>query len=165
MEQNSFQKFIDSINIQQNNYHELILKWTELMKPYKNSEIELITSNSLIIDFKYDNKHYVVTDNDIERTRIKESEPYPNFRQYLKQLLVFYCEKNKIKYKQGINEIMGVFLLMKFINEKIELYEVYNVFALFIDLFFCNYYYQKEIYALNSSCSLIQLLLRYHEPD
>ena len=165
MEQNSLQKLIESISIQQNNYHELILKWTELMKPYKNPEIELINSNSLIIDFKYDNKHYVVTDNDIERTRIKESEPYPNFRQYLKQLLVFYCEKNKIKYKQGINEIMGVFLLMKFMNEKIELYEVYNVFALFIDLFFCNYYYQKEIYALNSSCSLIQLLLRYHEPE
>ena len=165
MEQNSLQKLIESINIQKNNYHELILKWTELMKPYKNPEIELINSNSLIIDFKYDNKHYVVTDNDIERTRIKESEPYPNFRQYLKQLLVFYCEKNKIKYKQGINEIMGVFLLMKFMNEKIELYEVYNVFALFIDLFFCNYYYQKEIYALNSSCSLIQLLLRYHEPE
>ena len=165
MEQNSLQKLIESINIQKNNYHELILKWTELMKPYKNPEIELINSNSLIIDFKYDNKHYVVTDNDIERTRIKESEPYLNFRQYLKQLLVFYCEKNKIKYKQGINEIMGVFLLMKFMNEKIELYEVYNVFALFIDLFFCNYYYQKEIYALNSSCSLIQLLLRYHEPE
>ena len=165
MEKNSISKFLEEINIQQNNYHELILKWTELMKPYKNFEIELITSNSLIIDFKYDNKNYVVTDNDIERTRIKESEPYPNFRNYLKQLLVFYCEKNKVNYKQGINEIMGVFLLMKFINEKIELYEVYNVFVLFIDLFFCNYYYQKDLYALNSSYSLIQLLLRYHEPE
>jgi hypothetical protein len=59
---------------------------------------------------------------------------------------------------------MGIFLLMKFYDESIELYEIYNLFLLFIDLFFCNYYYHKDINALSSSCSVIQILLRYHEP-
>ena len=90
---------------------------------------------------------------------------FSDYQKYLKQLLVFYCEKNKIGYKQGLNEIMGIFLLMKFIDKSIELYEVYNLFVLFIDLFFCNYYYLKEIFTLKSSCALIQLLLKYHEPE
>jgi hypothetical protein len=39
------------------------------------------------------------------------------------------------------------------------------VFLLFLDSYFGNYYYDKEIFALKSSCSLMQLLLRYHEPE
>ena len=147
------------------NYHDLFVKWQGLMGPYKNPELKLITTNEEILEYKYDNSNYIVTDNDIERTRIIEGKPYPEFNFYLKQLLVYYCDNNKIQYKQGMNEIMGIYLLMKFIDNKIELYDVYNLFLLFIDLFFCNYYYEKEIYALQSSCSLMQLLLRYHEPE
>jgi len=157
--------FLGDINIEKNNYHNLITKWINQMKLYKNPEIKFITKNSEILDFNYDNKNYLVTDNDVGRTRITESLNYPNYQVYLKKLLVFYCEKNNIRYKQGLNEIMGIFLLMKFYDEAIELYEIYNLFILFIDLFFCNYYYQKDIYALRSSCSLIQILLRYHEPE
>ena len=165
METNDQKIYFGDINIKQSNYHELITKWINIMLPHKNPEIELISSNSEILDFKYDNKNYLVTDNDVERTRCLERNNYPNYEIYLKQLLVFYCEKNNVKYKQGLNEIIGIFLLMKFMDEKIELYEVYNIFILFIDLFFCNYYYQRDIYALKSSCSLVQLLLRYHEPE
>ena len=147
------------------NYHELIMKWQDLMKPYKTPELKLISTNEEILEYKYDNSHYTVTDNDIERTRINEGKPYPEFNFYLKQLLVYYCEMNKIQYKQGMNEIMGIFLLMKFMDKKIELYDVYNVFLSFLDIFFGNYYYRKDIYALSASCSLMQLLLRYHEPE
>ena len=165
MEINSEKLYIGDITSLQKNYHELITHWQSLMLPYKNPEINLISTNSEILEFKYDNQEYLVTDNDVERTRNVESANYPEYQKYLKQLLVFYCEKNNIKYKQGLNEIMGIFLLMKFLDNTIELYEVYNLFILFIDLFFCNYYYQKEIFALKSSCSLIQLLLRYHDPE
>ena len=163
--ENSEKIYIDEINLSKQNYHELIKKWISLMIPYKNPDINLISTNSEILEYKFDNANYLVTDNDVERTRNLESINYPDYHKYLKQLLVFYCEKNKIKYKQGLNEIMGILLLMKFIDETIELFEVYNIFSLFIDLFFCNYYYLKDIYALKSSCSLIQLLLRYHEPE
>ena len=126
------------------NYHELIMKWQDLMKPYKTPELKLISTNEEILEYKYDNSHYTVTDNDIERTRINEGKPYPEFNFYLKQLLVYYCEMNKIQYKQGMNEIMGIFLLMKFMDKKIELYDVYNVFLSFLDIFFGNYYYKKK---------------------
>ena len=165
MEVNSQEINLIDINFDKSNYHELIKKWTSTMLPYKNQDINLVSSNEEILDFKYDNTNYLVTDNDVDRTRNVETIDFPDYPKYLKQLLVFYCEKNNIKYKQGLNELMGIFLLMKFMDEKIELYEIYNIFILFVDLFFCNYYYQKEIFALKSSCSLIQLLLRYHEPE
>ena len=165
MEINSEQIYIGDINSLKKNYHELITNWTSSMLPHKHPDINLISTSKEILEFKYDNSEYLVTDNDVDRTRNIESANYPEYQKYLKQLLVFYCEKNSIKYKQGLNEIMGIFLLMKFMDESIELYEIYNLFILFIDLFFCNYYYQKDIFALKSSCSLIQLLLRYHEPE
>ena len=165
MEINSEQIYIGDINSLKKNYHELITNWTSLMLPHKHPDINLISTSKEILEFKYDNSEYLVTDNDVDRTRNVESANYPEYQKYLKQLLVFYCEKNNIKYKQGLNEIMGIFLLLKFMDESIELYEIYNLFILFIDLFFCNYYYQKDIFALKSSCSLIQLLLRYHEPE
>ena len=163
--ENSEKLCINEINILQQNYHELIKKWISLMIPHKNPDINLISSNSEILELKYDNTNYLVTDNDVERTRNLDNKNFPDYQKYLKQLLVFYCEKNKIKYKQGLNEMMGIFLLMKFLDESIELFEVYNIFSLFIDLFFCNYYYLNELFALKSSCSLIQLLLKYHDPE
>jgi len=165
MKENTENYYISDPIISKGNYHELILKWLEEMKQYKNPELKLISTNEEILNYKYDNSRFFVTDNDIERTRILEGKPYPNFNLYLKQLLVYYCDMNKIDYKQGMNEMMGIFLLMKFMDEKIELYDVYNVFLLFLDSYFGNYYYDKEIFALKSSCSLMQLLLRYHEPE
>jgi len=165
MKENTENYYISDPIISKGNYHELILKWLEEMKQYKNPELKLISTNEEILNYKYDNSRFFVTDNDIERTRILEGKPYTNFNLYLKQLLVYYCDMNKIDYKQGMNEMMGIFLLMKFMDEKIELYDVYNVFLLFLDSYFGNYYYDKEIFALKSSCSLMQLLLRYHEPE
>ena len=166
MEDKTQNIYISDPKIVKGKFHELFSKWFELMKPFKNPDLKFITTNSEILDYKYDNSRFLITDNDTERTRIIESKEYKDFEFNLKQLLVYYCDNNKIEYKQGMNEIMGIFLLMKFMeNDKIELYEVYNVFLLFLDLFFCNYYYVKEIYALKSSCSLIQLLMRYHEPE
>ena len=157
--------YISDPKILKENYHEIFIKFIDLMKYYKNPELKLISTNEEILNYKYDNSKFGVTDNDIERTRLVERKPYPDYAFYLKQLLVYYCDKNNIKYKQGMNEIMGIFLLMKFADEEVELYEVYNVFLLFLDLYFCNYYYDKSINAINSSCSLMQLLLRYHEPE
>ena len=165
MKDNSENIYISNPKIIKGNFHELLLKWLEEMKLYKNPELKLISTNEEILEYKYDKTRFIVTDNDIERTRIIEGKPYPNFNFYLKQLLVYYCDMNTVEYKQGMNEIMGIFLLMKFMDDKIELYDVYNVFLLFLDSFFGNYYYDKEIYALKSSCSLMQLLLRYHEPE
>ena len=157
--------YISDPNITKGNFSQLLKKWLEAMMSNYNPKLQLIETNEEILEYKYDNSRFLVLDNDIERTRITERKQYKDYEHYLKQLLVYYCDMNKIAYKQGMNEIMGVFLLMKCMDDKIELYEVYNMFLLFLDYFFCNYYYDKEIYALKSSCSLMQLLLRYHEPE
>ena len=164
MENTSNNEYITSNKILEGNLKQLILKWIEQMKPYKNQNTTLISTNEEILKYEYEDSKYTITNNDIVRTRILESKPYKNYAFYLKQLLVYYCEKNNLNYKQGLNEMMGIFLLLKFMDESIELYDVYNVFLLFVDLFFFNYYYEKDVYALKSSCALIQLLLRYHEP-
>ena len=82
----------------------------------------------------------------------------------MQKLLIFYCEFNTIEYKQGLNEIMGVLYLLRS-NTKIELHEIYNVFSMFIDVFFTNYYYDKSLYALQSSIAIVDLLFKYHEPE
>ena len=131
--------YISDPKIVKGNFHELLSKWLELMMPFKNPELKFITTNSEILDYKYDNSRFLITDNDVERTRIIESKGYKDFEFTLKQLLVYYCDNNKIEYKQGMNEMMGILLLMKFMeNDKIELYEVYNTFLLLIWLSFCE---------------------------
>lgn len=156
--------YISDPEITKGNFSQLIKNWLEAMMPNHNPKLQLIKTNTEILEYKYDNSRFLVTDNDIDRTRINERKSYKDYNHLLKQLLVYYCDMNKIEYKQGMNEMMGIFLLMKYMDEKIELYEVYNIFLLFLDYFFCNYYYEKELYALKSSCCLMQLLLRYHEP-
>ena len=156
--------YLSDPEITKGNFSQLIKKWLEAMMPNHNPKLQLIKTNTEILEYKYDNSRFLVTDNDIDRTRINERKSYKDYNHLLKQLLVYYCDMNKIEYKQGMNEMMGIFLIMKYMDEKIELYEVYNIFLLFVDYFFCNYYYEKELYALESSCCLMQLLLRYHEP-
>ena len=158
--------YISNPEITKGNFSELMKKWFEALKPNFNSKLKFVSTNEEILDYKYDDSRFIVTNNDIERTRMIEREPYKEYTHYLKQLLVYYCDMNKVEYKQGMNEIMGVFLLMKCMdNDKIQLYDVFNMFSQFLDIFFCNYYYDKEIFALQSGCSLMQLLLRYHEPE
>ena len=71
--------YVSDLEIIKDNYHELFTKWYEAMKPYINPNLKLITTNSEILEYKYDNNNYLVTDNDIERTRIIESQPYKEY--------------------------------------------------------------------------------------
>jgi hypothetical protein len=86
-----------------------------------------------------------------------------NFKEYEYQVLIYYINKNNILYKQGLNEICGPFILLK---EKLKLSfsQIYEIFVCFIDKFLTNYFHEKEFFSLRSGFSLINLLLRYHEP-
>ena len=39
------------------------------------------------------------------------------------------------------------------------------MFVCFIDKFLTNYYWEKDFYSLQSSLSLITILLKYHDPE
>ena len=143
-------------------YLETIDKWINILKP-KSSNYTLLQLNSDSIN-NYIYELNTVLENDVARTKNDEMKNYENFKPKLKSILNFYCDINVIKYKQGMNEIMAVFLSMLFKDPSIEIYKIFNCFSLFMDFFLINYYIGVDINAFNSSCSLIDLLLRYHEP-
>ncbi len=101
---------------------------------------------------------------DIERTRVQESIYMNSFKEYVYQLIVYYINQNKISYKQGLNEIAGPFILLKY-KLSISFTKIYYMFVCFIDKFLTNYFHEIEFYSLQSSLSLINLLLRYHDPE
>ena len=123
--------------------------------------------------------------NDCERTRKRESILIPGYKKILESLLTYYCEKKKINYKQSINEIFGIFLLLKYKIPELKFIDIYNISESFIDIYLTNYYlepidYNKEtkelitntidkylidkFFPVYSSLTLFNLLLKYHEP-
>ena len=160
-------EFANKFLLTDNNYYELISFWQLKLSNHKSEFVKIINKNSDIKEYDKElfKEKYKIIKNDINRTRTKEKKDFPDFNDDLGKLLIFYCENNNIKYHQGMNEIMSVFLLMKeYDNTKIQLYQVYNIFTLFIDYFFCNFFYENNINCFNSSCSLLDLLLKYHMP-
>lgn len=144
-----------------------MLKWEEkLRKDPKVENIHLLTDDKLILCHKYNYKesYLNILKSDVQRTRVKDKECFDNYNKTLEMLLMFYCEMHIISYHQGMNEIMGPFLLFHHIFN-IPLYRIYNLFSCFTQMFLTNYYCGKELSALSSSIQLINLLLKYHEPE
>jgi hypothetical protein len=104
-----------------------------------------------------------VIKNDCDRTRVKDKSLLVSFREYLECLLTYYCKKNNIKYKQGMNEIVGPFILLKS-KISISLSRIFNLFTCFLEKYLTNYYHEDEFFSLQSSLSLLNLLLKYHNP-
>ena len=105
-----------------------------------------------------------VINNDSKRTRVRECVLCPDFLDVLKKILIYYCDKYNIFYKQGLNEIFGPLILMRYKLKNISLTEIVNLSALIIDSFLPNYFYEKEIYSLRCGLGLFLTLFKYHEP-
>lgn len=106
-------------------------------------------------------KNQKVIKNDCDRTRVRDKELVNSFREYLECFLTFYCKKVEIKYKQGMNEIMALFILLKS-KLSIGLSRLFNLTILFIKKFLTNYYHEDEFYSLQSSLAMLNILLKYH---
>ena len=118
-----------------------------------------------ILNEEYEDKKICrIIRGDIERTRVQESIYMKTFKEYTFQLIIYYIKQNKIAYKQGLNEIAGPFILLKY-KLQISFSEIYAMLVCFIDKFLTNYFHETEFYSLKSSLSLINLLLRYHDPE
>ena len=111
-----------------------------------------------------DQKIIRVMRSDIERTRVQETRNLLSFKDYVYQLIIYYMNQNKVTYKQGLNEIAGPFIILKY-HLQISFRKIYNMFVCFIDKFLTNYFQEFDFYSLKSSLSLINLLLRYHDPE
>ena len=118
-----------------------------------------------IISEEYKEKKIIrIIKGDIVRTKAMESVYMINFKEYLYQMIIYYINKNNILYKQGLNEIAGPFILLKY-KFQISFTKLYIMLSCFIDKFLTNYFIETDFYSLKSSLSLINLLLRYHSPE
>ena len=111
-----------------------------------------------------DKKAIRVISADIERTRVQESKDLLSFKDYVYQLIIYYMKHNNLSYKQGLNEIAGPFIILKY-HLQISFTKIYYMFVCFIDKFLTNYFQEFDFYSLKSSLSLINLLLKYHDPE
>ena len=183
------EEYLDEIlSIIENNFQDI--EYTEIIKTNPSSLFDLITeskikswekklfninSKKLISSSKSEENIFSkintikieekqVIQNDSLRTRSRESDLYPNFKLILNQTLLYYCHKTKANYKQGLNELFGGFILLKYKLPNISLIDIINLSSSLIDKYFPNYFYEKNIYSLKSAISLFQILLKYHEP-
>ena len=102
---------------------------------------------------------------DSKRTRHKEKNLILGFEKILECILTFFCNQKKINYRQGLNEIFGGLLLMKYKLKDLKLINILNLGEAYIDKFLANYYYEKDVHSLKLGIHLFSLLLKYHEPN
>ena len=142
-----------------------LISWENLLEPMLQiHDLSKITDADILNEKFKDPKVEKIIKGDIVRTRVQESIYMTSFKEYVYQIIIFYLNQNKIPYKQGLNEIAGLFVLLKY-KLKVSLSRIYKLFVCFIDKYLTNYFHEKEFYSLKSTFSLINLLLRYHDPE
>ena len=135
---------------------------TKIISNKKEANISLDDKiNSVVKDTEYQ----IVIKNDCNRTRVRESYIENNFKATLENILTYYCKSKEIYYKQGLNEIYGPLLLMRYKYKELTLSTIFSLGESFIDNYLPNYFYEKELYSLKSSLGLLLILIKYHEPS
>ena len=132
---------------------------------YNTSSPSRKTSDCDVLCALLDREDQKVIRNDCKRTRVKESILLPGFPKILEAFLTYYCTSKDIHYKQGLNEVFGPLILLKYKFKNLKFSKLYDLGEVFIDQFLPNYFYEKDLYSLKSSLSLFLILLRYHEPS
>ena len=144
---------------------EIINNWEKILKnDISSKDTKIISEKINIDDYNLNFPDEKIIIDDCNRTKINEGNLEENFEENLKKILIFYCKLNEIKYKQGLNEILAPFLLLKS-KINISLNRIFNLYSYFIDNFFNNFYYDNELYSLKICFSLLNLLLKYHDPN
>ncbi len=143
-------------------YH---LKTTkEILIKDRTKKIVLVQDDAELLNTDLDLDNQRVIKNDCDRTRVKDRNSVKSFKDYVECLLTFYCKKYEIKYKQGMNEVLGPLVLLKS-RFSITLSRIFNLFSCFMEKYLSNYYHEYEFFSLQSSLALLKFLLKYHEPS
>lgn len=142
---------------------ERIILWESSL--YETINPTFIQNEAAIVNTIPDHENQKIIKNDAQRTRVRESVIIPAFKKLLEQLITYYCKTNKIKYKQGLNEIFGPLILIQYKIKSFSLIKAYNIAECFIKKYMTNYFFEEEFYSLHSSLSLFTLLLKYHAPE
>ena len=172
-------KFYINLNVKGNNYYniknkdinnffdiiteERIMKWE--IKIFNDFNYYKTITENMITKVLKDTPFQNVIKNDVNRTRVRESSLIENFKDILENMITFYCKSKDIYYKQGLNEIFGPLILIKYKIKRLKLSKIFLFGELFIDKFLPNYYYENDFCALKGSLRLFFILLKYHEPS
>ena len=140
---------------------EKIESWKKILSKYVYYNLE---DDTEILNTTEEVENKQIIFNDIKRTRVRESILIGNYKELLSLYISYYCNVNNIVYKQGLNEIFGAMLLIKY-KIKISQSEIYNLIQGFINKFLTNYYYDNDLFPLKISYALIKILLKYHCPE
>ena len=143
-----------------------ILSWENILFESKLSirDFTNINDADILSEEISDIKSLRIIKGDVERTRVQESIYMQSFKDYLYQIIIYYMKQNNISYKQGLNEIAGPFVLLKY-KLKLSFTRIYKLLICFIDKFLTNYFLEQEFFSLQSSFGLIHLLLQYHDKE
>ena len=142
-----------------------LISWEDVLfeSIVSNHNFSSLTDADILNEQFNDLKTIKIIKGDIERTRVQESIYMTSFKDYVYQIIIYYINKYNIPYKQGLNEIAGPFVLLKY-KLNISLDRIYKLFVCFIDKFLTNYFHENDFFSLKSTFCLINLLLRYHDP-
>lgn len=78
-------------------------------------------------------------------------------------MITLFCKTHKIKYKQGMNELISLFLCQS--ADDVDHYRIYNWFTRFMHLFVPTFYNDADFLSLQWSLGMFSLLLKYHDPE
>ena len=109
-----------------------IENWKNIL--YKKVQI-VITEDCNILNSENSKENYKVVSNDIPRTRFREKHLVNSFSSLLDYFISYYCVENNMVYKQGLNEIIAPFLLLKYKLPNITFHLIYNLFSGYINTF------------------------------
>ena len=115
---------------------ELLEKWEKILKSNNLSKARLVADDINFDDYNLTYDAIQTIQNDSKRTRVRERFNFTDFEKVIQKILVYFCKLNNVEYKQGLNEVLGPFLLLRVKLPKLKLSKIYNLFTLFIDYFF-----------------------------
>ncbi|RHY28437.1 hypothetical protein DYB32_005978 [Aphanomyces invadans] len=144
--------------------------WKELLCP---GGIKADLPWDVISMMEQDDPNQRVIRADAPRTRAKDFAPHSRecVEQTLVHLLTYYCKCKNIRYKQGMNEVLAPFLLLRGDLSSTSPSSgwtdavVYQCFYTFIDKYLTNVFSDREFRSLQCSMRLLRLLLQYHDPN
>ena len=143
-----------------------IENWEKVLtNGFQDNKDSKTPTDEQIMSVEKNTEYQRVIKNDCNRTRVRESVLIENFKQILENIITYYCKSKGIFYKQGLNEIFGPLLLMKFKYKQLSYSTIFTLGEAFIDKYLPNYFYEKELYSLKSSLGALLILIRYHEPS
>ena len=161
--------------------NENIIKWKQILYNHNttfsisqlneskinNDDQKILNQNDIMENNINTSDDLDVIKKDVVRTRVNETKFIKDYVKNLESLIKYFVKENKVKYKQGLNEVIGAFLLLKYSNVKDDftLSEIYNLLNGFVNLFIFNYFYEESIYSIKNSFGLLSLLLKYHSPE